>query len=111
MGPVMPPANVLVAVALVAVNESAVGLEVATTLPLPSVERSPQGIEVIASDEVVALSNVAPPVRARPPVIVVVASVDAPAERDVAETVPPENEALVIDPPVIEGLVIAVPES
>lgn len=49
---VSPPANVLVAVGPVAVNESAVGDELATILPLPSVERIPQGIEVIANDDV-----------------------------------------------------------
>jgi hypothetical protein len=57
----------------------------------------------------VALSNVAPPVSVRPPVIVVVESVEAPAERDVPESVvplmvPPEIDVFAIDPPVMEGL-------
>jgi len=61
----------------------------------------------------VALSNVDPPTIVRPPVIVVVARVDAPAERVVAEREDadmetPESDVPMIDPPVIVGLVTAV---
>ena len=52
-----PPANVLVAVVEVAVNDAAGGVGVATMLPEPSVERRPHGIEVIASADVLAIVN------------------------------------------------------
>ena len=122
---VKPPVIVVVASVVLPFAESAVNDEVAvvdvavkygaTTAP-PEASAPTFKRPAVSDPESVRFTPEMLPPTMTAPVIVVVASDDAPAERvvpesDVAATGPPENDVLVIEPPVIEGLVIAVPES